>query len=109
MLGPGLDFPVAVIIKRRILDMQIETLEPSLQQFQQSLIGGCCHVCSSSAHPKRTHARWLAVHRDSAALDCRPCVVSPELLAREPARKSPRPWRCGCGIAVRMTKECGVN
>jgi hypothetical protein len=24
--------------------VQLETLEPSSKQFQQSLIGGCCHV-----------------------------------------------------------------
>jgi hypothetical protein len=24
--------------------MQLDALEPFVQQFQQSLIGGCCHV-----------------------------------------------------------------
>src|ERR1700733_6462881 len=99
MLHPRLDLPIAVIVERRGRGMKLEALEPFFQQFQQSLIGGCCHgVRSSRTHPKRTAARWLvstkirrriepradrasyrwdetlAVHRDSAALDCRPCV-----------------------------------
>jgi len=29
--------------------VQLETLEPSSKQFQQSLIGGCCHVFAAPA------------------------------------------------------------
>jgi len=41
--------------------MQLEALQPFIQQFQQSLISGCRHVIALQTHPKRTFARWLAV------------------------------------------------
>ena len=43
MLRPGLNLPVAVGIETRIPNVQLEALEPLVAQFQQALIGGCCH------------------------------------------------------------------
>src|SRR5882724_1666049 len=60
MLHPGLNLPIAVVVERRVLGMKLEALEPFFQQFQQSLIGGCCHGLRSSRDAPSTNRRPMA-------------------------------------------------
>ena len=66
MLRPGLDFPIAVVVERRILGMQLKALEPS-SPVVPAVVDRRVLPCVTA--PGRTLneplGRWLAVHRDS--------------------------------------------